>query len=306
MQPLKEKHAVAGAEQAAANVETSEIETKVDSRRGESRNMKLKLKKLASRALSIKISILFIVPGILSLVLSVVVASQVLALIGLSLTFWGALFLLVRPTTYVRGNLLEATVVSTYLNIDRMIADMKLEGRSFYIPPYPRDVYLPEHLKGLKEMIVFVSAESNAVLPSIEETAKSRFMLEHPRGINIIPPGLGLADQIEKELKTDPTKMDLDTLCEILSQLIPESFQMTKEIQIRRERNQIGLRITDSVYRELYTRGNLRSLRQLGCPLVSAIACELAKASGKVVTIPNLRMLPDGKIIEVSYQLAEG
>ncbi|MDH5483405.1 MAG: hypothetical protein OEY22_11115, partial [Candidatus Bathyarchaeota archaeon] len=235
---------------------------------------------------SVIISVVFMVPGVLSLVSSVFYNSQVLAFIGLGLTFWGALFLFVRPIKYVASSLLDSTAISSYSTIDRIIQDLKYKGKSFYIPPYPEEVYLPEYLKGLKEMIVFISADSDASTPSIEEMAKSRFLLENPKGISVAPPGLGLLTQLEKELRRDITKLELTELCESLPQLILENLQLAKEIEMKPEKNQVYLRIFDSVYKNLYSREeNLKSVHFLGCPLVSAIACAIAKTTAKIVTI---------------------
>jgi hypothetical protein len=271
-------------------------------------NLKLELEK-TTRIPFGKISIMFIVPGALSLIASIFNNSQVLAFIGLGLTFWGALFFLVRPIRYVKSSLLDSTAISLYSTIDRIVKDLKYKSKSYYIPPYPKEVFLPEHLLGLKEMVVFISADSDAGMPSIEEMAGSRFLLENPKGICVAPPGLGLLTQFEKEVKMDITKVELGELCETLPRLILENFQLASEIKMRTERNQnqVHLKILDSVYKNLYSREeNLKSVHFLGCPLVSAIACAIAKATGKIVTLYRDRISPDGQTIEVLYRFLEG
>src|SRR4030067_1929825 len=150
-----------------------------------------------------KIAVLFLVPGILSLLLSILYESQVPAFVGLGLTFWGALFFLVRPVKYVTGNLLYSSAHSSYSTIDRIINDFGYKGSAYYIPPSPKDVYLPEHLKGLKEAVVFLSATQDSTMPSIEEIAGSKFQPEVSKGILIVSPGSGLLSQIEQELNVD-------------------------------------------------------------------------------------------------------
>jgi hypothetical protein len=182
---------------------------------------------------TIQIGLIFAVPGILSLAYSVLRQSQVLAFIGLGLTFWGALFFLVRPIMYVRGTLLNTTSKPLYSTIDRILNDLKYEGRGLYVPPYPKRAYLPEHLKGLKETVVFISAGSDSSPPPVEEIATGRFMTKNPKGILLIPPGSGLMEQLERSTRTDFTKMSLEDLCAILPQLILENFQLAKEIDMR-------------------------------------------------------------------------
>ncbi|MCK4313981.1 hypothetical protein KAW04_04375, partial [Candidatus Bathyarchaeota archaeon] len=204
-------------------------------------------------------------------------------------------------------SLLDSTAISSYHTIDRIIKDLKYKGKSYYIPPYPKEIYLPEHLKGLKNMIVFISEDSGPDMPSIEEIAKSKFLLKTPKGICVAPPGLGLLTQFEKELRTDITKLELTDLCDSLPQLILENFQLAKEIEMKTEKNQVHLKIYDSIYKNLYGREqNLKSIHFLGCPLVSAITCAIAKTTGKIVTIHQDKTSLDGQTIEVWYRFIEG
>jgi hypothetical protein len=118
---------------------------------------------------------------------------------------------------------------------------------------------------------------------------------------------LGLLTQFEKELRVDITKIGLGELCESLPQLILENFQLVKEIEMKTEEDQVHLKIFDSVYKNLYSvEGNLKSVHFLGCPIVSAIACLIAKATGKIVTIHKDRVSPEGQTIEVWYGFVEG
>ena len=253
-----------------------------------------------------KIGTTLVIFGILSLALSVYGDSSVLAFIGLGLTFWGALFFFVRPMKYVKGSLLDSTAISSYSTLDRIIKDLGYKGKSFYIPPYPKDVYLPEYLVGLKDMIVFISADSGAGMPSIEEMAKSRFLLENPKGICVAPPGLGLLTQIEKELEREITKLSLSELCESLPKLILENLQLAKDVEMEPKDNQVYLKLFDSIYKNLYSReSNLRSVHFLGCPIASAVAGAIAKTTGKIVTIQRDEMSADGQTIHVWYRIIE-
>lgn len=206
---------------------------------------------------------------------------------------------------YVKSNLLDAATISSYRTIDRIVKDLKYKGKGFYLPPYPKDVYLPEHLKGLKELIVFIPADGSGRLPPIEEIAKSKFILENPKAICLPPPGLELADQIEEASRMDLAGAGLEKLSEILPQLILDNLQLAKEIEMKVEGKLVRVRISDSVYRNLY-RENLKSVHSLGCPLISAIACELARSTGKMVAVQSLDVSPDAQIVEASYSFIEG
>jgi len=267
----------------------------------------LKSKHINRSHISTRIGVVFLLSGILSLIFSIAAESQIPALIGLGLTFWGALFFLFTPVRYVKGSLLGDTAVASYSTIDRIIKNFKNIEKGYYIPPYPKDVYLPDHLKGLKDPVVFISAEKSVVMPSIEELAEGKFVAEKTKGILVAPPGLGLLFQIERALGIDYTKVELAELCEVLPHSILENFDLAKGIVLTPKENYVDMKIFGSIYANLYSaENNLKSIVFLGCPLVSAITCVLAKASGKAVAIEKQQVSPDGLTIEVRYSFFQG
>ena len=287
-----------------------QIAESVDELRTETQSLKKQIQTL-NRNSTIRISIIFTIPGILSLILSIITGSQVLAFIGLGLTFWGALFFLVRPIAYVRGSLLSTTAITLYQTVDRIIKDLNCRGKPIYIPPYPKEVYLPQHLSGLKETVIFIPADANQAAPSIEEMATSKFITKQPKGVILFPPGSSFLAQLEQVsridiMRTDITKMNLEDLCNTLPQTIIENFQLAKEIEMKTENNQIHLKMTNSVYKNLYREENLKSIRLIGDPLVSAVACAIARVSGKQVTIQAMDISPDSQTIQATLEVKEG
>ena len=255
---------------------------------------------------SSKIGVGFLVIGALVLSASFMASSTVLAFIGLGLTFWGALFLFARPIKFVRGTLLDSTAISSYTTIDRITEGLNYKGKPIYIPPYPKEAYLPEYLKGLKEMIVFIPAKDIIAMPTIEEMAKKQFLLKNPKGICIAPPGYGLINLFEKEMKAEFTQIDLDRLYSSLPTIIVNNLELAKELEINPEKDLIHVKIVDSVYKDLYSKEqDFKSIHSIGCPLTSAIACALAKTTGKLVAIVKDTISPDSKTIEVWYQTLE-
>ncbi len=219
---------------------------------------------------------------------------------------WGALLYLVRPIAYVRGSLLSTTATTLYQTIDRIIRDLNCKGKPIYFPPYPKGAYLPQHLKGLKETVTFIPLDTGQTAPSIEEMATSKFITKNPRGVILFPPGSSFLDQFETLLRTDITKMSLEDLSTTLPQMIIENFQLAKEIEIKPENNQIILKITGSIYKNLYLDPNLKSVTLLGDPLTSAITCTIAKTTGKQATIQTLQITPDAETIQATIELKEG
>jgi hypothetical protein len=267
----------------------------------------LKLKRQVTRSGIGKIIILLLISGILSLIFSIYATSQVLALIGLGLTFWGILFIFLTPVKFVEGSLLYKTGVSSYLTIDRIINDFNLKGRGYYVPPYPKDVYLPEYLRGLKDSVVFISTEKSDTMPSIEEMAKGKFVSKNPKGVLITPPGSGVLTQIEEKSKVDFTKITLNELGEVLPRLILQDLNLAKEMAVAITGDQVHIQIVDSLYKNLYSaRSNLKSVALLGCPIASAVACALAKTSGRTITIQKHQVSPDGLAVDIWYNIVQG
>lgn len=99
--------------------------------------------------------------------------------------------------------------------------------------------------------------------------------------------------------------MTLEDLCTTLPQIVLENFQLAKDIEMKTENNQIHLKTTDSIYRNLYDE-DLKTVKLLGDPLTSAIACTVAKTTGKQLTIETINITPDSQTLEATFQLIEG
>ncbi|MEM2170076.1 MAG: hypothetical protein QW186_09810, partial [Candidatus Bathyarchaeia archaeon] len=130
--------------------------------------------------------------GAISLILSTSFSSLTFAFIGLGLTFWGALLLYIRPVRYVRQVLLDSTVISTLTAIDRVLTELKYEGKAVYLPP--------RYLREVRGGTLFIPFEGATVVPPVEEVSEERVFLRNPNGICLTPPGLGLVNMYEEEL----------------------------------------------------------------------------------------------------------
>ena len=252
---------------------------------------------------SVRIALSFLISGITLFVLSVFLGSQIICVIGLGLVFWGALFLLITPQKYVESSFLISSTLPTYLNIDRMLNDLHLKNEAYNIPPYPRYMYLPEHLKGLKEMVTFIPAEHNSGVVEIEDIARGKFLIEKPKGLLLSSPGIGLLDKIEQKNQVELAKIPLSELDEKLPNLLGELF-LAKEITMNTTENHIILQIHNSLYENLYSQKyNLTSIRLIGCPLVNAAACAIAKSTGKLIMIQEIKVLPNSKTTTVTFEI---
>ncbi len=237
--------------------------------------------------------VFFLIFGMMLLIISVYAASPIFAFIGLGLTFWGALFLLIKTNKYVDGTLIETTTAPEYMNLDRIITDLALREEAFCIPSFLKEGYLTEQLEGIKETVVFIPAEDTSGMVSIEELVKSKFRIENPKGILVSPPGIAILDKIERENHTDFTKMRKEEFIETFPHLL-QNLNLTKDIEIAIFGEEAKLKITGSIYRNLYApEYGLNSISIVGCPIVNAAACALAKLTGKPVAIQKIRIQLD-------------
>jgi len=254
---------------------------------------------------SLLIAILFLAIGIVLFNISVFSNSLVICFIALGLVFWGALFLLITPQKNVEGSFLVTSALPSYMTVDRMLKDLKTKNEAYNIPSYTRDVSLPEKLEGLKQMVTFIPMENTAGLVEIEDIAKGRFLTETPKGLLITPPGASILDKIEEKNKEDLTKIPFNELNETLPYLL-SSLYLTKDIKMTTNENEATIEIDGSLYKNLYSQEyNLKSIYILGCPLVSAAACAIAKSTGKPTMIQKIETTPNGKTITATFKIVE-
>lgn len=256
------------------------------------------------RTVSFRIGALLTLSGAISLIVSFFNGSAILAFIGLGLIFWGLIFLSLKPKRYVEGFMLESVAISEYSTIDRIIRDFKYEGNGYYVPPFPSVARVPEFLRALSDSVVFVSAKKDFEIPSVKSMVEGKFLLSKSRGVFVSPPGFDLLIQIENQSRISLAPMDPAQICEILSRYVTENFSLAKTMEIQRSENEVTLKLSDSMFTELYyPEKNLVSVGLIGCPIVSALACALALSTGRFVTVDKHVLSPNRSTLEVWYRL---
>jgi len=242
--------------------------------------------------------VLFFV-GAIALAFSIYYTSSILAFIGLGLTFWGALLLHVTPSKHVPLELLNATATSTLTNIEKIITDSNLNGKGIYLPP--------KYLKHFESSLIFIPSKAEQILPKPEEVEEEKLYSKNPDGIFLTPPGLALSKLFEKELGTSFTKTDLNHLQEKLPKLFIEDMEIVEGIDIKTENNTITIEITNHILKDICeeARKYQKLHESIGCPLCSALACALAKATGKPITIEREEQSQNGKTTKIRYCMLE-
>jgi len=265
------------------------------------------------------ISLFILALGLITLAISIIYTSSILAFIGLGLTFWGALTLYVATEEYVKQTLLDSSILPSLVNLNHILTELKYKGKAIYLPP--------KYLKDFKTSKVYIPKNKKANLPTAEEIRKKddKTFLKNPEAALIIPPGFSLLKLLEKTLGMSFTKVRLKHLQRYLSKLFIEDLEIAEKLEIQTKptgadqkeadsisliqlkNNTIQVKITNSIYKCLCKEAQKLThiCGSIGCPLCSAIACAIAKASAKPVTIEKTESTEDGKVIEVFYRIIE-
>lgn len=277
--------------------------------------MKKKMKIRLTTASSLTMFIL----GAIALIISILYTSTVLAFIGLSLAFWGALLLYVQDQDYTRTVLLDASTLPQLETLDQTLQELDYNGNAVYLPP--RYFETPEKTK------IYLPKQKDARLPKPEQIQKyeNQMFIKNPQGILLTPPGSGLTELFEKTLGKSFTKVDVKYLQQNLPKLFIEDLEIAENLEIeiqdiksdptttypplktQTKNETIKAEITNSVFTETCKEAGKmpRICGTIGHPLLSAIACAIAKASGKPVTIERIQSSEDGRTTQAYYRIIE-
>jgi len=245
-----------------------------------------------------------IATGAVALATSIIYASSILAFIGLGLLFWGITFTFIRTEEYVKKALLDVTVSPQMAIINEIIQEMECEGNAIYLPPkYLSD---PEAYKA------YIPKQKEAELPTPEQTQKQdpQFFIafiENPPAALLTPPGAELAKLFEKTLETNFTRVDLQYLQQNMPKLLIEDLEIAQNFEMETENDKIRVKIQNSVFNALnkVTEQPSSIYSAFGSPLSSAIACALAKSTGKPIIIEKQQTSEDGRDVTIDYRILE-
>lgn len=228
-------------------------------------------------------------------------SSQILAFIGLGLIFWGIILTYIHTEEYIKENLLDATTMSSLANINQIIKQMEYMGKAIHLPP--------KYFKEPETIKAYIPKQNELKLPTPEQIQKqeNELFIESPQGLLISPPGADITKLFEKILETSFTRIDLQYLKQNMPKLFIEELEIAQNFEMETENNKVYVKIENSAYKNLTKKAmTLPNLfNNLGCPLSSAIACALAKATGKPIVIENLQSSENGKDISIEFRILE-
>jgi hypothetical protein len=121
------------------------------------------------------------------------------------------------------------------------------------------------------------------------------------------PPGAELARLFERSIGTSFTKVDLRFLENSLPTIMIDKLEIARTLRMQVKRDRIEVDMENPIYKNIFKQISKLPdvVGSLGDPISSAIACALAKATGKPVKIAQYKINEDGKTISVEYLLIE-
>lgn len=237
--------------------------------------------------------------GAVSLVFSIVYSFQILAFIGLGLAFWGAVLFYVHDEKYAKRAVLDAIAVSSLEAVNQITQKLHYNGITVYLPPkYSKN---PEISKAC------MLKEQNSELLIAKQVLDEK--TEIPNGneaLFFIPPGAELTNLFQEALGIRFTKVDLEYIKRNLAKVF-EDLEIAKELKIEGGKDSFRVAMKDSIFDDVYKEALKRPemFRPSGSPLSSAIACILAKVTGKPIVIDRDRISDDGRMIVLEYSSLE-
>ncbi len=239
--------------------------------------------------------------GTAVLSLSIIYSDSMIALIGLGLLFWGVTFTYVTTSEYVKKVLLDTTLGAQQATLNRIVQRLDYRGETIYLPPQffnTSDTYK-----------AYIPKNKMEIIPTAKMLPKQKpdliiDRIDDPQAVLITPPGVELTKLFEKILEKDFITTSLQDLQRYLPELLIEELEATSYFDMQIENDFVRVTLDDSYFRAPNAETELSSLYFFfNSPLICAIACVLAKATGLPLIIVKLKTETKGKVVTVDYRM---
>jgi hypothetical protein len=219
--------------------------------------------------------------GLTFVIASMIYVSSLEAILGVTIIFWTSIFFYILPAKHIPLILFNKSVQSSTNNVERILSEFDLTEKGVYLSP--------KILDNLESSLIFVPKSPNVSLPLKVYEDFQRLFPENKEGVLLTPPGYALSMLFEKELGSNLIKISLQDLPIILPKLLVEKLELAQKLEVLVNENIVKMQITGNIFSDICkeTDKNLHSHIQIGCLLSSALACVLAKVTGKSITIQN-------------------
>jgi len=245
-----------------------------------------------------KIGYLLLFLGLVLLVLAVVYSHNVSAFIGVALTFWGALLFYIRPTRFIRKEILDSTVVEPLKYVYKILDELEFRGKPRYISPGT--------LRGIRSASVYIPKSDPFPTLSDEELSHEEAFLTNPSAVKVTPPGLGLSWLLEDELKTNFSTVDLGYLPHNLEKALVEGLEIAETFEIEVSGPIVQVEIRGSIFDEINEElEKFDAQLRIGDPLTSAIACILARSTRRPIIIEKIERESKQRLTRINFKIED-
>lgn len=256
--------------------------------------------------------------GIVAIIISIIFNLVLFAFIGLSLLFWGIIIFYIRPEEYSKKIVLNATIIPLIKILNQAIEEFGCKGKPIYLPP--------RYFGNMGMINVFIPEQEKLLIPTPEQIQVKNFpiSMQKSRGILITPPGQEICTLFENRLKISFLQIELNQICSILPKVLIDDLELADGLEVvitdtndlnlknisvtsAQSKMLVNVKIWNSLYYEISKETTkLTNIHEkVGCPLSSAIACVLAKASGKTVFIEKTELHDDSKTVDIRYVIRD-
>jgi hypothetical protein len=219
----------------------------------------------------------FVVFGVVTTAASVLVGVSNLSGLGLASFLIGLLLIYVNSGPSFAPELVEASVLSSLTNQERVLRELGPETKAVYLKIHDR----------LDVPMVFIPLEENPASPSELSLAdEDRFLITnsddpHKTGLLFEAPGASLLTLMEKESGVNFIDLTQEDFLDPLRSGLLESLEVATDFKATIAPEGVKFRIKDGALRGLsqsVARSAPNVASRLGCPICSAAICATVKA----------------------------
>jgi hypothetical protein len=232
--------------------------------------------------------------GVALMILSCLYVSSFLAIISVTLIFWGAILFYVKPAKYVPFSFVTATSNSSTDNINKVLSEINVVQKGYYLPP--------KSIQDTKFSLLFIPKYPIRSLPAINEIT-SNSLVPKKDGLLLTPPGYDFSMLMEQKLGQSFSEIDLNTLVKQLPKLLVDELEIAENVELHAKEGFLTVEIRGSFFIDEcnQTKRYPNVHTTAGCLLSSSLACVLAKVTGKAVTIKSEETV--NKTMTFEYQI---
>ena len=215
--------------------------------------------------------------GLILFSLSVDYYSYIMAFFSLGFVFLGGLFLYIRPTNYMRREIILSVIKEIYSFYHLLLSSMDYRGAPHYLQSTA--------LADFSNVYMYIPKREGDGLNY--ENVKAQEGFSHPEFLRLVPPGLGLTKLAEKETGTAFSSLDVNHVLNLLSRVFTEDLELLKSFEFKGDNSSIEVKLSEALLNEAPGETTVNGepegvlLDYINC----SIACAIAKSTGRPVVV---------------------